>query len=175
MGLGGLLDAKALAPEALWPTAFEPSVGEVSEARKIFGTFVLPELEIPLAQKSSSELIDASDVAITKVYRIFSYIDRKKTWYFTNLYLTFQVLLLSRAQRKQAEKSEARARSAQAQIDLLQKRAKKAEGQKREMSRCAKDAELRLEWLETELDALRSAKGIADSEVSCLRQNLQSS
>ncbi|XP_062231200.1 uncharacterized protein LOC133928751 isoform X1 [Phragmites australis] len=85
-----------------------------------------------------------------------------------------QVLLLSRAQRKQAEKSIVRARSAQAQIDLLQKRAEKAEGQKREMSRRAKDAELRLERLEMELDALRSVKGIADSEVSCLRQNLQS-
>ena len=89
--------------------------------------------------------------------------------------MIFQVLLLSRAQRKQAEKSEARARSAQAQIDLLQKRAEKAEGQKREMSRCAKDAKLRLERLEMEVDALRSEKGIADSEVSYLRQNLQSS
>ncbi|XP_062209290.1 uncharacterized protein LOC133911091 [Phragmites australis] len=85
MGLGGLLDAKALAPEALRPAAFEPSVREVSDAKKIFGTFVLPKVEIPLAQKSSSELIDASDVAIAKVYRIFSYIDRKKTLYFTNL------------------------------------------------------------------------------------------
>jgi hypothetical protein len=85
MGLGGLLDAKALAPEALRPAAFEPSVGEVSDAKKIFGTFVLPEVEIPLGQKSSSELIDASDVAIAKVYRIFSYNERKKTLYFTNL------------------------------------------------------------------------------------------
>ena len=74
MRLGGLLDAKAIAPEALRPTTFEPSTGEVSDAKKMFGTFVLPELEIPLAQKSTSELLDASDVAIAKVYRLFSYI-----------------------------------------------------------------------------------------------------
>ena len=74
MGLGGLLDAKAIAPEALWPTAFEPSAGEVGDAKKIFGTFVLPELEIPLAQKSNDELLDASDVVIAKVYYLFSYI-----------------------------------------------------------------------------------------------------
>jgi hypothetical protein len=49
MGLGGLLDAKAIAPEALRPAAFEPSIGEVSDAKKMFGTFVLPELEILLA------------------------------------------------------------------------------------------------------------------------------
>jgi hypothetical protein len=56
-----------------------------------------------------------------------------------------QALLLSWAQRKQAEKSEARARSAHAQIDLLQKRAEKAEGQKCELSRRAKESKLRLE------------------------------
>ena len=31
MGLGRLLDAKALAPEALRPASFEPSAGEVSD------------------------------------------------------------------------------------------------------------------------------------------------
>jgi hypothetical protein len=75
MGLGRLLDTKAIAPEALRPTAFELSIGEVSDA-KMFGTFVLVELEILLAQKSTSELIDASDVAIAKVYHIFSYIKK---------------------------------------------------------------------------------------------------
>ena len=73
MGLGGLLDVKAIAPEALRPAAFEPSAGEVGDAKKIFGTFVLPELEIPLAQKSTNELLDASDVVIVKVYCSFSY------------------------------------------------------------------------------------------------------
>jgi hypothetical protein len=71
MGLGGLLDVKAIAPEALRPAAFEPSAREVGE---IFGTFVLPELEIPLTQKSTNELLDASDVVIAKVYCLFSYI-----------------------------------------------------------------------------------------------------
>jgi hypothetical protein len=37
MGLGGLLDAKAVAPEALRPAAFEPSAREVGDAKKIFG------------------------------------------------------------------------------------------------------------------------------------------
>ncbi|XP_062184979.1 uncharacterized protein LOC133888669 [Phragmites australis] len=145
MGLGGLLDAKAIAPEAFKPTSFESSAGEVDDAKKIFNTFVLPELEIPLGQKPSKELLDASDVAIAKA------------------------LLLSRAQRKQAEKSEARAWSAHAQIDMLQKRTKKAEGQKRELSRRARDAESRLEQLEKELGTLRSEKQIAEDEVNCLR------
>ena len=43
MGHGGLLDAKAIAPEAFKASSFEPSVGEVNDAKKIFSTFVLPE------------------------------------------------------------------------------------------------------------------------------------
>ena len=71
MGLGRLLDVKAIAPEAFKPSSFEPSAGEVDDAKKIFSTFVLPELEILLGQKPANELLDASDVAIAKVYQFF--------------------------------------------------------------------------------------------------------
>ena len=85
MGLGGLLDAKALAPEALRPTSFEPSAAEVNDAKRIFGSFVLPEVEIPLGQKSLSELIDVADVAIAKVCCIFSLNGNKGNFVFTKL------------------------------------------------------------------------------------------
>ena len=49
MSHGGLIDAKAIEPEAFKVSSFEPSSREVSDAKKIFSTFVLPELEISLA------------------------------------------------------------------------------------------------------------------------------
>ena len=67
MGLGGMLDMKAIVPEAFKPSSFEPSVGEVDDVKKIFSTFVLPELEIPLSQKPTNKLLDTSDVAIAKL------------------------------------------------------------------------------------------------------------
>ena len=52
-------------------------------------------------------------------------------------------MLISQAQRKQAKKYEAYARNAEAQIDMLQKRAEKAEGHKREFVRRARETNVR--------------------------------
>ncbi|XP_062194690.1 uncharacterized protein LOC133897880 [Phragmites australis] len=150
MSHGGLIDTKAIEPEAFKVSLFEPSSWEVSNAKKIFSTFVLPELEISLARKPAAEHLNLSDVAIAKA------------------------VLISRAQRKQAENYEARAQNTEAQIDMLRKRAERAEGHKREFAHRAREAESRLEQLEKELSVLRSEKQGAEEEVKCLHQNLQS-
>ena len=68
MSHGGLIDAKAIKAKAFKISSFEPSSGKVNDVKKIFSTFVLPELEISLARKPAVEHIDASNVAIEKVF-----------------------------------------------------------------------------------------------------------
>ena len=67
-------------------------------------------------------------------------------------------MLISRAQHKQAENFEARARNAEAQRDMFQARAAKGDSQKCEFARQAREAELCLQQLEKEVSSFRSGK-----------------
>ena len=53
--------------EALRVTSFEPSAREVKDTRNRFDSFILPELEIQLVRKLSTDLINAFDVVTIKV------------------------------------------------------------------------------------------------------------
>ncbi|XP_062201162.1 uncharacterized protein LOC133903734 [Phragmites australis] len=134
--------------EALTIASFEPGSGKVEEAKKIFDSLALPGLEMQLAEKPASELVDAFNVLCSKG------------------------TILS---HKHSEQIEASAKASEELKSQYLARAENAEAQQKEHMLKANEAILVSQNLSLQLEDLGSNKRDLEIELSGLRKNAEAS